>query len=292
MGRLIAAVLALVLLGALAGTAAAAVHVKHNDTSAEATARYWTKQRMERAKPVERAKGGGGGGKPSAGWTRFAVTPVPYAGLDRTNGKVFFTVGGTDYVCSGTAVDSATAGVNLVWTAGHCVTDGPGQNATAFTFVPAYDRGTAPFGQWAYTDIWSTEGWTNDGDFTYDLGAVRVRRAGAPGDTFAAAGVGTRPMAFDYAAAQQYRSHGYPAAGKFNGQSMYACDSPLMRRDGTSATAPMGIGCDMTGGSSGGGWVAGGAVASVNSYTYSGQKNTMFGPYQGAVARNLHATAD
>jgi V8-like Glu-specific endopeptidase len=184
-----------------------------------------------------------------------------------------------------------------VWTAGHCVTDGPGHDATAFTFVPAYDGAATstalrePYGRWTYTDVYSTEGWRNSGNFTYDLGAVRVQRADAPGSTLAAT-VGTRPVAFNYSAeAQQFRSHGYPAAGRFNGQRMFACDSPLKYRDGGAAD-PMGIACDMTGGSSGGGWIAGGAVASVNSYTYGSLKNVMFGPYQGAVAQSLYATAD
>ena len=288
MSRLVAAVLALVLLGALATTAGAAVHVKHNNKSAEAIARYWTKERMERAKPVERAKpGGGGGSKPTPAGTAFEVTP-PYLGADRANGKVFFTIGDADYVCSGTAVNSS-ASVNLVWTAGHCVTDGPEQEADAFMFVPAYYRGATPYGEWVYTDIYSTEQWESAGDFEYDLGAVRVRRFDVPSDTFAGAGVTTRPVAFNYNASQQYRSHGYPASSKFQlGQVMYACNSSLLRRDRSA----MAISCSMTGGSSGGGWIADGAVASVNSYTYNGLKNVMHGPYQGTVARDLYATAD
>ena len=53
----------------------------------------------------------------------------------------------------------------------------------------------------------------------------------------------------------------------------------------------MGIDCDMTGGSSGGGWIAGGGVASVNSYGYSTLPNVMFGPYQGSVAQSLYTQA-
>ena len=98
--------------------------------------------------------------------------------------------------------------------------------------------------------------------------------------------------AFNYARAQQYNAYGYPAAKPFNGRRLWKCDSALYMND-TGRTLPtMGIQCNMTGGSSGGGWVAGGAVASVNSYTYGGLKNTMFGPYQGAVAQSLYQTAD
>ena len=40
-------------------------------------------------------------------------------------------------------------------------------------------------------------------------------------------------------------------------------------RDNSANPPTMGIGCDMTGGSSGGGWVVGNDVLSVNSYGYS-----------------------
>ena len=53
----------------------------------------------------------------------------------------------------------------------------------------------------------------------------------------------------------------------------------------------MGIGCDMTGGSSGGGWVVGNTVLSVNSYGYTTEPNVMYGPYQDSVAQNLYTTA-
>ena len=53
----------------------------------------------------------------------------------------------------------------------------------------------------------------------------------------------------------------------------------------------MGIDCDMTGGSSGGGWIANGSVVSVNSYGYTTLPNVMFGPYQGSVAQSLYTQA-
>ena len=288
--RLFAALLALLLLASITATAGAAVHVKQEKKSPEAIAAYWTKARMQNAKPVERARPGGGGGGAKAG--AAVAVPFPYAGADRTNGKVFFTLGGADYVCSGTAATSTTTGVNLVWTAGHCVADSATVVATNFDFVPAYYRGDAPYGHWGGTDIYSTAGWLATNDFDYDLGAVRVTRAGVPGASLQAT-VGTRSVTTGYnAAQQQFRSYGYPAQGKFNGASMYMCSSGLLRRDGTRATAPMAIACDMTGGSSGGGWItAGGQLASVNSYGYSGVKNTMFGPYQGAVAQDLYDRA-
>ena len=57
---------------------------------------------------------------------------------------MFFTLGGNDYVCSGTALLSGNKSV--VWTAGHCVNEGPGDFATNWEFVPAYKDGSAPLG--------------------------------------------------------------------------------------------------------------------------------------------------
>ena len=289
--RLFAALLALVLLGALSATAGAAVLVKHERKSPEEIAAYWSKARMQGAKPVQRVKPGGegGGGKAAASF----LVPEPYlAGAERTNGKLFFTLGGVDYQCSGTAASSTTAGVNLVWTAGHCVADSASALASNFDFVPAYKNGAAPFGHWTGSTSYTTSQWLASNDFDFDLGAVRVTRAGMPGATFASADVGTRPVVTAQPDRQQYRSYGYPAEGKFNGQLMWGCASGLLRRDGTRPTAPMAITCDMTGGSSGGGWItSAGGIASVNSYGYQNQKTTMYGPYQGAVARDLYDRA-
>ncbi len=73
-----------------------------------------------------------------------------YAPTARTMGKVFFTKGGSSYVCSATVVNSE--GKDTVWTAGHCVHDG--KNATwhsNWSFVPVYDDDLAnprPYGTW------------------------------------------------------------------------------------------------------------------------------------------------
>jgi hypothetical protein len=60
------------------------------------------------------------------------------------HGKVFFSDGSANYVCSGTALTSGNESV--VWTAGHCVNEGPGGFYTNWAFVPAYKDGTARTG--------------------------------------------------------------------------------------------------------------------------------------------------
>jgi V8-like Glu-specific endopeptidase len=301
--------LAAVLAGALATPAAAAP--KKNPQSPEETAAYWTAERMKNAKPRERVKpGGGAGGGAQTDWLHFAVPLAgsTYGSLERTNGKAFFTLKGANYVCSGTAVTSS-AGVNLVWTAGHCVTDGASADkfASRFLFVPGYYKGQKPFGEWAYTQLDSTPGWEAQGStrFRYDVGAARVQKVGDGSATFASAGVGTRSVTFGLnPSGERIVSYGYPAAGKFNGSQQYACASPFRRWDDAALLDPMQISCDMTGGSSGGGWFhdanannyadSGEPLMSVNSYGYQFEKNTMYGPYMaaGGQAQDLYDALD
>ena len=276
--------------------------MQHATKSPAEVSAYWTKERMRNATPRDVVRGGqhstakpGSSGSGGTSWTRLAV-PTPYAGADRNSGKVFFTMGGVNYVCSGTSV-AASSGLSLVWTAGHCVNEGPGPYATNFIFVPAYLDGAAPYGKWAGSTLQTTSQWASSGNFTYDVGAVRVvPGAGAPPSGTLANITTPRTMAFNYGVtvnSTRFKSYGYPAAGRFNGQRMYMCDSAVVRRDGSTSTAPMGIGCDMTGGSSGGGWItSAGAVASVNSYIYYSLKNVMHGPYQGTVAQSLYTSMD
>jgi hypothetical protein len=96
-------------------------------------------------------------------------TPAAY-----TQGKVFFSMGGGNYVCSGTIVNSE--GKDQVWTAGHCVHGGEGgQWASNWAFVPAYDDDLAnprPYGTWTASYLTSRTAWTNDSDFSQDLGVA------------------------------------------------------------------------------------------------------------------------
>jgi hypothetical protein len=259
--------------------------------SAAAIASYWTPARMRAAKPAVKVltpSGKPAPAKPKAprAWSSFEVT-TPYTDFPTsTHGKVFFTLGGVDYVCSGTALLSGNKSV--VWTAGHCVNEGPGDFATSWAFVPAYKDGSAPFGVFSATNLYTTSAWGNGGDFSYDEGAAVVGPANGRSLTDA---VGGRGISFSYNRSQHYQSHGYPAAPPFNGERHWICDSTLATSDNSASPATMGIGCDMTGGSSGGGWIVGSNLYSVNSYGYSNQPNVMYGPYMDSVAQSLYNAA-
>ena len=268
---------------------AARVKTKAVAQGKAAVQQYWTKERMANARPADRILSGtfAPAAKPVKKPAAAVQIPPPYTSQPTsTNGKVFFTEGGLNYVCSGTALLSGNKSV--VWTAGHCVNDGAGTFHTNWAFVPAYADGSRPYGTWTARSLLTTAGWNNSGDFSYDNGAAIVNLNGGQALTDV---VGGRNPSFNYARNQTYVSHGYPAAPPFNGQRLYTCTSPLIYDD-TSANPPtMGIDCDMTGGSSGGGWIAGGGVASVNSYGYTTLPNVMFGPYQGTVSQSLYTQA-
>lgn len=276
--------LALALLGLLSAPAQAArpAEVKAVQQSRAEVVAYWTEERMRNAIPLD-VVSGQKGKKPRASFPFTRYEPATY---NPAHGKVFFSDGAANYVCSGTALTSGNESV--VWTAGHCVNEGPGAFYTNWAFVPAYKDGARPYGTWTARRLLTTSGWGNQGDFSYDLGAAVVNTNGGATLTDT---VGSRGAAFNQSASQRYLSHGYPAAPPFTGGRMFICESDLGTRD-TSANPPtMGIGCDMTGGSSGGGWVVGNNVLSVNSYGYSNQPNVMYGPYQGTVAQQLYSAA-
>jgi V8-like Glu-specific endopeptidase len=290
MRRLQVLLLAVLACALVAVPAAQAARVKTKAVAQDKAAvqEYWTAERMREAIPAEKVLKGQPAGKTKKN-PRAAATqiPPPYTSAPtRTNGKVFFTDDGLNYVCSGTSVLSGNKSV--VWTAGHCVHDGTSDFHSNWTFVPAYADGSRPYGTWTARALLTTSGWANSSDFSFDNGAAVVSANAGSALTDV---VGARNIAFNTARNQQYAAHGYPAAPPFNGQRLWVCNSPLVYND-TSANPPtMGIDCDMTGGSSGGGWIAGDSVVSVNSYGYSNLRNVMFGPYQGSVAQSLYTQA-
>jgi hypothetical protein len=275
--------LALALLGALAAPTQAAqpAQAKAVGQSRAEVVNYWTAERMRSAISLDVVKGADRKRPKGFPFTRYE--PATY---NPAHGKVFFSSGSTNYVCSGTALTSGNESV--VWTAGHCVNEGPGAFYANWAFVPAYKDGARPYGTWTARTLLTTAAWGQGGNFSYDEGAAVVNTNA--GQTLTDT-VGSRGIGFGQPAQQHYLAHGYPAAPPFTGGRMYICESDLGTRD-TSANPPtMGIGCDMTGGSSGGGWVVGNTVLSVTSYGYSNQPNVLYGPYQDAVAQQMYASA-
>jgi V8-like Glu-specific endopeptidase len=181
-------------------------------------------------------------------------TPTAY-----TAGKVFFTQPGVgNFVCSGTIVNSE--GKDTVWTAGHCVNNGSGTWMTNWTFVPAYDDDLAnprPYGTWSANQLWSRTAWINSSDFSQDMG-VAIMNTNFGGwhivDYFGGQGIRVNQgkNVYDYA-------FGYPAEWPFDGGNLYRCSGTTSPEWDYWFTwsQTVKIPCDMTRGSSGGGWLNG-----------------------------------
>lgn len=182
-------------------------------------------------------------------------TPTAY-----TQGKVFFTKpGGGNYVCSGTIINSE--GKDTVWTAGHCVHGGKGSTGWHYnwSFVPAYDDDLAnprPYGTWTARSLASRTAWTNNSDFSQDIGVATMNTNfggwhivdyfGGQGFTVNRGKSGVYEYAF-----------GYPAEWPFDGGNLYRCQGYTSPEWDILITwsQTVKIPCDMTRGSSGGGWL-------------------------------------
>lgn len=274
---------------------------------------YWTPRRMRAATPGDRlvdgrSKASAGGtvqrgaptvigprGKPTKPGSSQDGTGGYYTGggeIVDTTGKVFFTLGGTNYVCSGSATGSTNR--DVVLTAGHCVNEGPGSYATNFAFVPAYDDGARPFGTFTARSLVTTSQWANAGDFDYDVGFAVMNTLNGQHLTDV---VGSQGIGFNQARGELTYAFGYPAARPYDGTDIAYCYDTVFA-DTYYGSQDQGMDCDMTGGSSGGPWLidysagAGvGTLNSVNSFGYRGVKDVMWGPYFGSVAQSAYSTA-
>lgn len=210
----------------------------------------------------------------------------PYHQSVPPSGKVFFDGPEGSMVCSATVVkDPAHPGnSNMVWTAGHCVHAGKsGGWYRNIAFVPSYNNKgrsaaalkgapreeVAPYGvwwsDWAQTsDQWiATGGPTGGAGAPYDFAVLHVTPEKGGGKSLEET-VGTAlPVEFKAQATPKIAkitATGYPAAAPFDGQRAFQCaDKPGRLSLNATDPAMYRIGCTMTGGSSGGGWVAAGS---------------------------------
>lgn len=265
---------------------------------------FWTAERMRGATPLDllltpqavkklRVPEPGG-----AAPTTIAPTAFPQAGgawsaggaVVKTSGRVFFTFQGRTASCSGNAVTSQNA--STVITAGHCVKY-QGSWHTNWVFVPAYDNGQAPYGQWTATKTLTTPQWEASEDINHDIGAAVVAPLGGQKLT---AVTGAQGIQFNGGYNKQMYAFGFPAASPYDGSKLIYCSGNsskdfLFSQDHS-------LGCNMTGGSSGGPWFTGfseatgtGLQVSVNSFGYTFLPNRMFGPYFGNEAKALYDKA-
>jgi V8-like Glu-specific endopeptidase len=217
-------------------------------------------------------------------------TTYPYI----TIGKLFFKQNGNSYVASASSI-----GNNAIWTAGHCVHVGNNQPtgwSTNMVFVPGYKDGAAPRGQFSARQLACRTNWYqhgNPGGLFEDMGVAILNPLN--GKTLSQV-VGWLGFAWNFPRNQVWTSLGYPAAPPFNGNRMFQ-DTAAYANDGSvpGSPAPIGIGCSMTGGCSGGPWVMGfgsnNYVNGHNSYRPNNQPLEIYSPYFGDNAHSLKVLA-
>jgi V8-like Glu-specific endopeptidase len=289
---------------ALAGVVSAPAATTEREE--QAAARYWTPARMAdatrtaaQAAPAAAAAGARGarpawlsGNTASRGlrWTRHGV-------VARTTGKVFFTLGGTDYMCSGSVVESPRS--DVVLTAAHCVGNGAGQWAANWTFIPGYQAGTEPYGRYTARRFFVSSRWRTAGAEQYDVAFVQVNAATLDGPRpHGTALPGGAPVAF---AARQQASpadvayvFGYPAEPPYSGLYPDYCAGPVTPDGHGSVRTP----CVMTAGDSGGPWLAGfrprqgaGTIVAVSTFKLTSDMHVLYGAVLGPAARVLYQQA-
>ncbi|MCX4823719.1 peptidase [Streptomyces sp. NBC_01142] len=294
------------LTGALSATTAGAAPSPASPTvfKQQQTKGFWTAERMRNATPLDLLPLTRDGRKalkapePSGTPTAVAPTAFPQAGgpwtgggaVVKTSGRVFFTMQGRTASCSGNSVTSQNG--STVITAGHCVKYQGGWH-TNWVFVPGYNNGQAPYGQWSATKTLATDQWAASENINYDVGAAVV--APLNGKKLADT-VGAQGLSFNGGYNKAMYAFGFPAASPYDGSKLIHCSGNsskdfLFSQDHS-------LGCNMTGGSSGGPWFTSfdeatgtGLQASVNSFGYIFLPNRMFGPYFGNEAKALYDKA-
>ncbi|WP_246098263.1 trypsin-like serine peptidase [Rhodococcus spelaei] len=179
----------------------------------------------------------------SAGPAAHAADPDPRVGA-------LFVANTPMHFCSGAVLDSA--GGDLVVTAAHCLAG----TGAGVSFVPGFDRGVSPFGEWAVTQVYLDPRWIATQDPRSDYAVLRVRRI----DATSVAGVATvvgggLPMTVAPAVGAGVTVTGYPTGD----------DRPVACTGGvTSTTGFPTLACDgLRGGTSGAPWVGPAGVGAV-----------------------------
>ncbi|MEU3737581.1 trypsin-like serine protease [Streptomyces sp. NPDC032198] len=264
-----------------AGTAAAADPVsvlKFTAQERREALAYWTPARM---KAVGKSVDLGPTGPKAKPWRGTTLKSV---------GRLFFVnANGADTWCTATAVKSANR--SAVMTAAHCVRRGSSPVNTNFSmvFVPAYHKGKAPYGAFAVRSAAAPRSWEKDS--TNDMSALTVD-ADKNGKKLTDV-VGSQAIAFNRPVGGTISSFGYSATRPQLGEELLRCVGPAKKENGTQA-----IPCDMSGGSSGGPWLADfnattgkGVLVSVNSSLDSLTPTKMYGEVWGATAKKVYGQA-
>ncbi|WP_369273832.1 serine protease [Streptomyces sp. R11] len=283
----------------------------------------WKPERMQSAKEANKtvttqdASADQGVSDPEPAPVRATAEKTPYHDNAAPVGKVFFDSPDGPAVCSGTVVKDVNhpGKSNLVWTAGHCVhAGGNGGWYRNIVFVPSYnDLGkseaqlgnatpaeVAPYGNWWADWVSTSNEWIQGGSETGGAGAaydysvlhVKPEQGSKSLEETVGAALDVDFSAPGAAEAGTMGAWGYPAAPPYNGLQMFKClDQPGRFSLSPALPTMYRIGCTMTGGSSGGGWirVVNGETKLVSNTSIGPEDNTwLAGPQLGAGAEAVY----
>jgi hypothetical protein len=277
-------------------SAAAAAKAEHDRILA-----YWTPARIAAAKwrdfsidaktgkvTANKGKPGGGTGGTSTGasWTGGGQ-------VSKSVGRILFSAGGSQWICSGTVVAGGANGYSVVLSAGHCAYDGTDGWSSNFVFYPNFDAEPTYTcagrvnGCWTATRLGINAGFYPSGfgpdsalRVDYSFAYLANSSSGELDQRFPGFGLKTSGAAVG----DPQWAFGFPAEGKYHGLDLIYCNGNTV--NDPNGVGTWGLACNMNGGSSGGGWLYGSSnpgtdntkqLSSVNSYGYSGL-SYMFGP--------------
>ena len=275
---------------------------------------YWTQARLDSAQPIElvvdektgigkiqvnpAAGKSGGGGTSTTGLLKTTDWPQGAPIAQTAVGKVFFSVGTSNYVCSGALATDNDPTRAIVLTAGHCVWDDvTGSFVTNFAFYPNYDAGdrnawlaTALVARQEFTDQSTFNNTALANDFAFAVLTLASGQSYLPDLAYPSSKSFKNSYDLDITGFQAKRTayaFGYPAAKPFNGLTLKYAGAPIFVDTSTNTT--WGMSSTMTGGASGGPWLSNGNstavdavegnLSSLNSYKYNNDSTKMYGPF-------------
>ena len=276
---------------------------------------YWTEERRKNAisrefqfevgategKLVPQARRGGSGGGTNLPQGSTIQWTDQSANEAKITGKVFFTMAGVDYVCSGSFVKEDSSNFDIIVTAGHCVwnnSKNPNQRgfATNWIFIPNYALVGRTNGLTATTLIahptFTSQSSFNTTATLFDFAFAVVSQSDIVENS--------KPSLVRSDSNSFWSSDGvafgYPAVSPYTGQLLFRSSGRVVgdpNNGGRTWRIPSG----MTGGASGGPWYSGysstslGSTASVNSYKYSSDSQGMYGPKFNQSTLDLYTQA-
>lgn len=215
----------------------------------------------------------------------------------KTMGKLYWTNGssGGRFYCT-----AAVGQTRVAWTAGHCVADG-GQERwhRDLVFYPAIRTLAGatwkPYGDWSVRRMATTRAWFEQGDLKYDIAMFSMYDQLGEAISYYTGYLG---FSYDQSNEQHYNAFGYPT-NLDSGALLWSCQGSTSSTDAAmdGSPNPVGMGCSMGKGSSGGPRLfryashATGAtnyVNGVNSYFYTAKPQEVYSSYFGATANTLY----